>query len=377
MSTELSARSSNLALSENEVQALLEDKTPVTLISLTDKIATAYSGQALKSTDTQATEQIFRLLMRDTELRVRVSLAEHVKNSRQLPRDIALTMARDVEEVALPILQHSEVLSDTDLIELINNTDEITRYMAVSKREQVSNVVSGMLLSKGNDEVAQSLVTNKGAEISNDGLEKIVELFPHNEGLMKAVTNRPHVPAAVLEKMINKVSNSLAETLKEKYKKPSKEIDAEVEKTREKETLKLVGMSRTQEEVDKLVDQLQSFNRLTPSIILSALCQGNFCFFETSLARLSNIPIPNARSLINDRGDLGFRALYNKSGLSDTMFPAVRVLLKTVRDLDGIAEKIGPVRYANKVVEKLLKHSQADPVDNLSYIIALVRQVAQ
>ena len=374
---------SGLTLSEAEVLALLENHSATALVDVTGKIAGAYTGGPQKPADTQATEQIFRLLMRDTELRVRVALAEHVKNSTQLPKDIVLSMARDVEEVALPILQYSEVLTDKDLVDLIDNTQEITRFLAVSKREKVSDVVSDTLLAKGNDEVVTSLVTNTGAEISSKGLEKIVEHYPGNQTLMHAISNRPQVPTAVIEKMITRVSSSLATTLKEKYRTSLKEanqakiLEQEVEKTRESETLKLVRLARSQEEVNKLVSQLQSFHRLTPSIILSALCQGNFCFFETSLARLSNIPVANARSLINDRGELGFRAIYNKSGLSDAMFPAVKILLKSVRDLDEQDHKPGSPHYADKVVERILKYAQDESVDNASYIIALVRQAVQ
>ena len=383
MSTETGVKLSPLALTEGEVTSLLSNEGSSTLVYLTEKIAGAYATQSLKTADTMATEQIFRLLMRETELRVRVTLAEHVKNSMQLPRDIALSMARDVEEVALPMLQHSEVLTDHDLIELMDNTQEVTRYLAIAKRERVSSTVSDCLLEKGDDEVVSSLVDNVGATISNDGLEKIVAQYGDDETMMEAVGNRPYVPAAVIEKVIHKVSSSFADALKKKYHvagedlQKAQSIDSEIEKITEAETLKLIRVFHSQEDVDRLIGQLMAYNRLTPSIILSALCQGNFCFFETALARLANIPVNNSRSLINDRGELGFRALYNKSGLSESMFPAVRILLKTVRDLDAKHEKPGTSGFANRVVEGILDHAETEPVENLSYIIALVRQAAQ
>jgi len=371
------AAPTTLTLNEDEVRRLLEDKSPATLIDLTSKIAGVYNQQKLGTNENMAAEQIFRLLLRDTELRVRVALAEQVKSNPAIPRDIVLSLAQDVEEVALPILQHSEVLDDNDLIELVNSTEDINRYLAISKRDQISGTVSHALLAINNETVAATLVDNGGAEISENNLQQIVTRYPGNQNLIQAIGTRPHLPIAVAEKMINVVSASLAESLREKYQLPTKEIELEVEKTRESETLKLIRQARSPEEIDRLVNHLHSFSRLTPSIILSALCQGSFEFFEVSLARLSNIPVANARTLINDRGELGFRAIYNKSGLTESMFPAVRLLLKTMHDLDIEGEKPGTSRYVNRIIELILQYSTMVPVENLSYIIALVRRSAQ
>jgi uncharacterized protein (DUF2336 family) len=364
-----------MTLSADEVRLLLEDKTPATRLGMTEKIAGAYSRQQMNHKEIMAAEQVFRLLLRDTELRVRISLAQHVKDSNKIPRDIILTLAKDVAEVSLPVLQYSDVLDDDDLLELIGNTQEISRYLAISRRKYVSEVVSGSLIDNGNDEVAATLVENKGAHISEKGFGRIIEAYRDNHSLMHAVGNHPRLPVGAAEKLINAVSASLAETLKNRYKLPDAHIQEEVEKTRESETLGLVRLSHSQEEVDRLINQLRAFDRLTPSIILSGLCQGNFAFFETSLAVLSNIPVSNARTLISDRGELGFRAIYNKSGLPDPMFPAVKLLLRVVRELDAAGETPSSARYANRVIERILRYSEETPVENLSYIIALVRKV--
>lgn len=373
--------SNALALTSADVERLLNDDSADTRINMTDKIASAYNQMPLTVRETMVAEQIFRLLLRDTELRVRVSLAEHLKNSTQIPRDVVMALARDVAEVALPILQFSEILNDDDLMALIRSTEEVERYLAIAQRRMVSDVISDTLLDKGNEAVVSTLVENEGASISDHGYAKIIEDHGANETLMKRLGDRPYLPVAVVEKLVSVVSSSLSQSLKTKYKlegaQVDKAIDKEVDKTRETETLRLVRVSEKEADIDRLIQQLQLSGRLTPSIILSALCQGNFDFFEMSLAKLSNIPSANARKLINDRGDLGFRAIYNKSGLPDTMFPAVKLLLKIVRELDVEGEKPGSSRYANRIVERILQYSEENNMENLSYIIALVRRVAQ
>ncbi len=373
------AASAQLVLTADDVQRLLTDTGAAPRVEMTHKIGAAYNGKAaapLGAREIIIAEQIFRLLLRDTELAVRTSLAHYVKDSPNIPHDIVIKMAQDVAEVSLPILQFSEVLTDDDLMDLIAAKDEVSRYLAISRRRVVSDRVSDALVEKNHEEVISALVSNAGAIISEHSFDRIIRDHRGNEAMMQAVSARSYLPVATVEKLISVVSSSLAQTLKQKYKTPDVAIDREVEKTRENETLHLIRHTHSEGEIEKLVRQLHASGRLTPSIILSALCQGDFSFFENSLAHLSNIPVANARKLITDRGELGFRAIYNKSGLPEAMFPAVKLLLKIVRELDNEGEKKGGSRYANRIVERILHHAEDTPMENLSYIIALVRRVA-
>lgn len=366
-----------LSLSEADVLRLMEDATADVRVDVTEKISGSYTKSFLDKNALQAAEQIFRLLVRDTEVKVRVAMAGHLKNSGRIPRDIVMDLARDVEEVSLPVLECSEVLTDRDIMELISAQQEVKRYLAVSRRKEVSDPVAMALINTGNAQVAGTLLANEGAKISESGFERIVDLHQGNEPMLKSLGDRPGVPVAIVEKIVGMVSSQLAGVLRKKHNLSDDQIRTEVEQSHEDETLALVRYANAEKDADKLIVQLQRTDNLTPSIILSALCQGNFAFFELCLAKLSNIPVANARTLIADHGELGFRAIYNKAGLPEGLFPAVKLLLKVVRDLDSEGCRPGSFKYAGSVVERLLQHAEKTPTDNLSYVIALVRRVAR
>lgn len=366
-----------IALTQADVIRLLNDKSPDSRAYVSSKMAYSYSNEALNPKERLIAEQVFRLLLRDTEVRVRASLAENLKESSVVPHDIVFALASDVSEVSLPILEYSQVLDDEDLLDIIHATKETTKYLAISRRAQLTEVVSDSLLSKGNDEVLNSLLANNGAEISDEALSKIVEINKDNKEFLDIITARSRLPISVVEKLVHVVSSNIADDLKKKYKLPDEELQKEVEQNREAETLDLVRDARSHDDVGKLINHLHDSGRLTPSMILSALCQGNFDFFESSLALLSNISVENARKLIADRGDLGFRAIYNKSELPEAMFPAVKLLLGIVRELTANGETAGTSRYANRIVERILQYAEENEVENVSYIIALVRRVAR
>jgi uncharacterized protein (DUF2336 family) len=366
-----------LALGEDDVLRLMQDTTPAARVIVTDKISQFYTASHLDKNGFLAAEQIFRLLVRDTEVKVRAAMAKHLKLSKRIPRDIVMDLARDVEEVSLPMLESSEVLTDKDLLELLSAKQEVSRYLAVTRRKVVNEIVSSVLIDSGNAQVASALISNQAALISADGFSRIVELHRNNEPMLKSVSDHPHVPVVVVEKIISFVSAQLADALRRKHNIEIDQIRKEVDQSHEDETLTLVRYAGAQKDADRLINQLQQTNNLNPSLILSALCQGNFAFFEICLAKMSNIPLSNARTLIADRGELGFRAIYNKAGLPEGLFPAVKLLLKVVRELDSEGCRPGAFKYASSLVDRVLYHAQQTPVDNLSYVIALVRRVAR
>lgn len=363
-----------MALSGADIDRLLNDHTPQLRLEMSSKLTHAYNGATFDGSQAEVAEQIFRLLARDTEVKVRAALAEQIKQSGQIPRDIVMTMAKDVEEVALPVLSCSEVLTDKDLLQIIASSQAPSKQIAISKRSTVSDTVAGALVETGNAEVVGSLMDNKGAQLGDDTLYKVVQNFAGEQGVMSAMAARAQLPPAVAEKLVAHVSGSLADALKKKYNMAGQHISEQVEKTREATTSGIIRHSMTDDELDMLTRSLMAGKRLTPSLILATLCQGNWRFFNMALAKLAGIPPENANVLLLDHAGMGFKALYKKSGLTDAMFDPVRVLYRSVRELhhEGIIpQKPG---FSSALVARMLERVEGEDMENVSYLLALVRK---
>ena len=100
-----------------------------------------------------------------------------------------------------------------------------------------------------------------------------------------------------------------------------------VMRAREKATVDL-SEGGADAEVEALARQLVGGGRLTPSLLLRALCTGDLQFFEAGLAVLAEVPVVNARVLIHDAGPLGLKSLYEKAGLPPSLLAAVRTGLE-------------------------------------------------
>lgn len=363
-------------LTQEDVRGLLKESEPNTRAAVARKIAADHEAGHFRENELLVAEQIFRLLLRDAEVAVRATLADSLKQNPHAPRDVILKLAADVDEVARPVLEKSSVLQDDDLMDIIRSHEEITKHIAIANREQVSSMVSTALVETRNENVVRQLVNNDGANISEHSLKRIVQDHSRSDAVISGMAARPNLPVTVVENLLSIVSESVAQELKNKYSEVASRVEREAQRVRETMTLRLLDTTLDAQSVHQLVNQLYDEGRLTPSLIFTSLCRGNFGFFEESLARMANIPLANAHKLISDKGDLGFRSLYKKAGLPDSMFEACRLVLVVMHEMNAAGDDMAPgtIHFANRVVEKILIKVQGREVDNLAYIIALIRQ---
>src|SRR3954471_24914785 len=106
-------------LTEADVPRLMASPSGDVRAETAEKLAVAFDVRRLSDKERELAEAIFRVMMKDVEVMVREALARNLKENPDLPKDVALSLAKDVESVALPMLQFSTVLSDSDLIEIV------------------------------------------------------------------------------------------------------------------------------------------------------------------------------------------------------------------------------------------------------------------
>ncbi len=124
-------------LTQADVERLLTDSSPDTRARTTAKIAAQFDARTLSPAERRIAEDIFRTLVKDTGILVREALSAHLKSTPDLPHDVALALAKDVDSVALPMLKFSEVLTEEDLIEIVRG-QESAKQVAIAQRPTVT-----------------------------------------------------------------------------------------------------------------------------------------------------------------------------------------------------------------------------------------------
>lgn len=339
-------------LSQADVAKLLSDPTPDNRAATAAKVAGAFDPAALGPSERALAEEIFRLMVKDAEIRVRQALTENLKENGNVPHDVAVALANDVDQVALPMIEFSQVLNDEDLIAIIGSQDP-AKQEAVAGRASVSEELSDALVNSGNEAAVTRLVKNEGAAISEQTFQKVVDGFGDRAGVQDAMVNRASLPVTVAERLVTLVSENMRDELVKRHEVSATMATDIILKSRERATISLSTDSGV-DDVMLLVKQLNENGRLTSSITLRALCMGDITFFECAMAVLGGVTLDNARRLIHDRGPLGLRAVFDKAHLPSAQYMAVRAALDVSRETEMDGGENDRERYARRMIERIM-----------------------
>jgi len=366
-------------LSKEDVEKLMADPSVENRADATGKIAAQFSMDELGPAEKKIAEDIFRALVKDVEVRVRESLSTHLKSSQDVPHDIALALAKDVDSVALPMLKFSEVLTDEDLVEIVRDHGA-TKQVAIAQRPRVSSTVADALIDTGNETAVARLVSNEGAEITKTSLERVMTDFSESTAVSNSLARRPSLPAAISERLVGAITERLQEYLTTTMELAPDVASNLILQARERATMGLVEYGSTDTELENLIAQLYRKDRLTPSLLLRALCVGDLNFFERALAMLASVPLKNARMLIHDQGSLGLQSLYLKAELPRRLFPAFRAGIDVVTETEYDGGSNDRARYIERMLERMLTQFE-DPAarlsqDDIDYLMGKLNEIA-
>lgn len=366
-------------LNDQDVKRLLSDPSAENRAVTAEKLSGDFESGALSDKERKLAEDIFRLMAQDAEERVREALARNLKDAPNLPPDVAKTLAADVSDtVALPVLQFSPALDDGDLVEILKTAGG-ARTEAIAERPNVSQAVSEAIIDTGNEAAVAKLVGNEGADISEEALTRVADSFADSELVQNPLVHREQLPVTVAERLVAKVSDSLKEYLVTHHELPAEVATDLVLQSRERATIGLLSREAEDADVEQLVRQLWDHGRLTPSIILRALCVGDISFFEAALAVLAGVPLVNARVLIHDEGSLGLQSIYEKAGLPPALFPAIRSAMDLVMDAESERSDADPDYHMRLMLERVLTQIE-DLVDeygieNVDYLLGKLNKL--
>ncbi len=202
---------------------LANDESEYVRIELAHKIARLVPD--LKAEDAERTqslvEEVLQSLADDQIVRVRQILSEELKDSSELPKDIALKLARDLENVvSTPILEYSPLLSDADLIELIAGGLTSDALRAVSRRSGLSENVSAEIVATLDIPAIADLLVNPNAQIREDTLDQILDHAAGIEAWHQPLVARPGLSLRAMRRVASFVASSLLMELCERNNIP-------------------------------------------------------------------------------------------------------------------------------------------------------------
>ena len=160
------------------------------------------------------TVEILETLARDQAAEVRVILAEELKNYAHAPHSVISALARDIElSVAGPVLRHSPILTDDDLLEIIIGGPPDGALSAIAERAGVSSMIAEAIAASDDAAAVTVLLANASAQVREETLDRIIERAPQHEPWHAPLVRRPRLPARAAARLASFIADSLLREL--------------------------------------------------------------------------------------------------------------------------------------------------------------------
>jgi uncharacterized protein (DUF2336 family) len=306
---------------------------------------------------------------------VRRALSVTLKTSAELPRDVAVRLAYDVDSVATPVLTFSPVLTDEDLAEIVRLSDEV-KQLAVARRPTLSERVTGALVVHAGEEAVRTACANDNAHFSEAALRTAIDRFAESEQLALAMALRKALPPSIAERLVSRVSEHVRQQLVDRCQLSPETALSIAIGARERATVDLVDQAGRAVDLKAFVAHLHGTGRLTPSLLLRALAHGHMSFFEWGLAQLSGVAHHRAWMMIHDAGPLGLRAIYERAALPEGLYPAFRVGVDTYHALQQEGGEFDLPRFQQRMLERFLTQERT-PSEDVDYLLERMDQLNQ
>lgn len=187
------------------------------------------SSADLSSKEMALVFDILRRLIDQVEISVRRYISDFLAERDDVPQDLIRFLANDSINVAYPILVHSVLLQDADLIDLIDQHDRF-HHLAIAKRENLSEKVTDRLVKTDDAQVILEAVRNFTARFSEDALTKLVDRSLEEPNLQEPLAHRAELPPALARRLYVWVGDALKQHLAARHLIDQQSLDEMVDR---------------------------------------------------------------------------------------------------------------------------------------------------
>src|SRR5246500_1316533 len=255
----------------------------------TRALARAWLISDLTEEDRTAAEGALLMQLDDASPLVRQAMAEVFARSLEAPAAIVQALSVDQPSVALPILEHSPLLIDADLVDIVATGNDETQC-AIARRIHLPASVCAAIAEVGSPAAALELIENPYAELAPFPWDRIVERHGHLAAIRESMLVLEDLPAATRAALVAKLSETLAQFVVARNWLSADRAGRIAGEARERSTVNIAASSRG-DDMSRLIAHLRATSQLTAGLILRALLSGNLELFDSALAELSGLPL--------------------------------------------------------------------------------------
>jgi uncharacterized protein (DUF2336 family) len=198
-----------IAILEADTDARVREILSRKLAPLTEKIPNETRQRVQKDAVASLTAMVA-----EAALKVRVSIAEAVRDMPEGPRDIVLRLAQDpAVMVCEPVILFSPMLTQEDLATLIASGPPPSTILAVASRPRIGPAVSDAIVEVADPAAIKALLCNQTAQIREATLDALAAQSEQHTDWQEPLVRRPQLSARAQRMLAEIVTGNLLETL--------------------------------------------------------------------------------------------------------------------------------------------------------------------
>src|SRR3954462_9943540 len=176
----------------------------------TRALARALLFSDMSEQDRTAAEGALLMLLDDPSPLVRQAMAEVFARSLDAPAAIVQALSLDQTSIALPVLEHSPLLIDADLVDIVA-TGNNEMKCAIARRTSLPAAVCAAIAEVGTPAAALELIENPYAELAPFSWDRIVERHGHLAAIRESMLVLEDLPAPTRLVLVARLSDTLAQ----------------------------------------------------------------------------------------------------------------------------------------------------------------------
>jgi uncharacterized protein (DUF2336 family) len=281
-------------------------------------------------------DEIVGAVASDLETQVRVELAKKISRSRAPLARTARRLALDVIDVARPVIEESHALTETDILDVINQKSQ-DHLLAVTRRPDIGETVSSALVARGEDHVVAALLENRTARIDRATFERVADRAQASPVLHAPFVRNQNVPLDLLNSVYLKVEGDLRREIMHKFQGVSPaELEAALSASRDLLSSAYGALPDDFKAATDLLDTMEKRGPLQPPVLVQLLRDERRTAFVIAFARLVDVEFDTCLRLVDSRDIDALAVLSRGAGFDRGLF--VTICLLIAGDGYGIAK---------------------------------------
>lgn len=358
-------------LGKASIRQAIQGETAEKRANAVQKIGRDIRAAQMTEAERAFAEKLMDRICTDISALVRRALAVTLRNSPNLPRHIARALIADIDTIAVPILSSSPVLTDDDLVDVLNSK-AAEKIRAIAQRKTLNLHISHAIVSFGDGVATARLAANDGALISAETAEMIADLHADDDLIREAALSRHDMPPSVIAKLIERSTDKIDAALKT-YPGMSDARAAQVSRdTYERAQSFVIGEGWPEGRLRDYARALDKSGKLTPRLILRAAGRGDMRFVTAALSVLAGQTVEKTRLMVMSSTGLGAKAVALRARFNVTQIELLTVSIRTYLDIERENRALTPAHFQLSIAERLLSLELDWPEDVVSDLLDML-----